>query len=340
VRIDGLALLTLGIETDLNPGVAAELPSAVSAALAGQPLPLERLAALTNIANASGVFGINLAVEVATTCADGPFPWPTTTPVADRAAILDSALLALTPAATAPFGRWAALISNAAACKSWPAPSSGTVVERGALPNVPVLILAGSRDTRTPQIDARALARQFPKSRLLIVNGAGHSLFTSSVCAVTYAVAFLAGKEHGPCPRQVPMLAPLGPFATTSSSATGSLTPAQTFFAAKFTLQEAEASWLVTQGTDRKLHGLLGGTLTPIPPDDLAASSFKFTGYSAVAGVRLTGTISYRSLASARWSGYVAVNGPRAAQGRLSVDDGRLTGDLGGKHVSGRTAPS
>ena len=46
VRLDGFALLELGLDTDLVPGVAAQLPADDSAALAGNPEPLERLLAL------------------------------------------------------------------------------------------------------------------------------------------------------------------------------------------------------------------------------------------------------------------------------------------------------
>jgi hypothetical protein len=202
-----------------------------------------------------------------------------------------------------------------------------------------VLILAGSRDTRTPLVDAREVAKQFPKSHLLVVNGAGHSLSSSSVCALTFVFTWVAGLERGACPRQLPVLAPLGPFEPASAK-TGPLGPTATFAGAKATLQEAEAAFLATFGSEKRLNGLLGGTLTPVHSDDPLAFTFKLAGYRNVTGVSLTGTVEYRPFSRSPWSGSVGVTGTRAAKGTLAAEDGRLTGSLGATHVSGRTAPA
>jgi hypothetical protein len=339
VRVNGIQLLTLAVNTDLNAGVAAELPAAVSAALAGQPRPLARLVALSRLGSDGAALGVNLAVAIATTCADGVFPWARSTPVADRPALLDSAVSALASTATAPFGSWAALAGSAALCKSWP-PSQveAPAVASGPLPDIPVLILAGSRDTRTPLTNARTVAKQFPRSRLLIVNGAGHSLSSSSVCALTFVFTWVAGLERGACPRQLPVLAPLGPFESPSAAKTRPLNPTETFAGAKATLQEAEAAFLTTFGSEKQLNGLLGGTLTPVHSDDPLAFTFKLSGYRNVAGVALTGTIKYQPFSPTRWSGSVGVSGSGAAKGVLAAEGGRLTGTLGRKHVSARTA--
>ena len=48
------------------------------------------------------------------------------------------------------------------------------------LPDVPVLILAGTHDLSTPLVWARAEARDAPRGQLVIVPGAGHSVQTKA----------------------------------------------------------------------------------------------------------------------------------------------------------------
>src|SRR5262249_32215387 len=48
-RLDGLQLLSLVLDADLNPGIAAELPAVVKAARQGNTLPLLRLARIHEV---------------------------------------------------------------------------------------------------------------------------------------------------------------------------------------------------------------------------------------------------------------------------------------------------
>src|SRR5438094_151655 len=97
-------------------------------------------------------------------------------PVSQRAALLAAARNALAPGATGPFGKWATDIGPAALCLLWPPQSRRPGVGSGPVPNVPVLVLAGERDLRTPASNAAAVAARFPQGHLLTAPGVGHSV--------------------------------------------------------------------------------------------------------------------------------------------------------------------
>ena len=70
-------------------------------------------------------------------------------------------------------------------------------------PNVPVLVLSGRDDLRTPLESARRTAAQYPNAKVLAVPGVGHSVLTHrrSGCALKGMVAFLRGQPVAPCSR-------------------------------------------------------------------------------------------------------------------------------------------
>ena len=210
VRLDGFALLELGLDTDLEPGLAVQLPAGVSAALGGDPAPLERLVALDDQASGAGALGIDLAVNVATECTDGRFFWRPASAVRTRAALLQKALATLPPGATGPFGSWAALGGAAQECVNWPQATADSSLPAGPYPNVPVLILSGSRDVRTPTAGARKLAARFPRSKVVVIPGAGHAVTGNSRCADAIVASWLRGRNHAACPRLPLFMTPLG----------------------------------------------------------------------------------------------------------------------------------
>jgi pimeloyl-ACP methyl ester carboxylesterase len=100
VKVDGVDFLSgVVIDSDLNAGIAAELPAAVHAALRGQPRALLRLVELDRESAVLPVEDLSLGLLAATVCDDGPFPWQPSTPLAERPALLAAALAAL-PALT------------------------------------------------------------------------------------------------------------------------------------------------------------------------------------------------------------------------------------------------
>jgi pimeloyl-ACP methyl ester carboxylesterase len=321
--LDGARLLGLALDTDLNPGVAAELPAAVAAALAGDPKPLERLTAL-DLVWENQVGQVNAATEVATICADDPFPWSRTATPAERRPRLAAAVAKLGPGATAPFGIWATEIGNAKNCEDWPAPAGVASLPKGPPPDVPVLILSGDRDVRTPSSNARRVAASFPHSTLLVVKGVGHSVLFRTPCAVHYVIAWLSGTKPAPCTRAPASLAPLGPFPAAGESALAAVTA---------TIREALAAGLVTEGMARTSTGIVGGTIAPSSSG--ALPELELTGYSDTPGVALTGSLFYSTSDPQHWGGTVRVRGARAT-GSLTILAGRVTGTLGGRRVSAK----
>jgi pimeloyl-ACP methyl ester carboxylesterase len=336
VRIDGLALLSLATASDLNTGIAVTLPAAVESALRGRPELLEHLAALVSLQDSSGE---NQAVYYATTCADGPFPWKPETPVAEREAVLAAAMTGLPSASFGRFPRWAA-VGSAVQCLDWPAPAGVESAGRRQTPDVPVLVLAGDRDVRTPLAAGMAAARSFPDGRLLVVPGVGHTVIGTSSCADLAVRLWIEGvTPRGRCPRVASAIAPIGLLPQTVASA-----PAlggergrvgHTLGATVATLREAEASWLTSYPAGW-VSGVRSGYL-----DGENFDVFGFAAYSDVPGLAVSGRLAFSTsklgtLVAGSETGFVQVGGHAAASGFLQVRRHRIFGLLGGRRVSAR----
>src|SRR2546421_8078806 len=344
VKVDGIDFLSgVVIDSDLNAGIAAELPAAVHAALRGQPRALLRLVQLDRVSAVLPAEDLSMGLLAATVCDDGPFPWQPGTPVSDRPALLASALDALPAGATGPFGKWATDVGPAALCLLWPPQPAGRGLGTGPLPNVPVLVLSGSRDLRTPTAQAAAVAARFPQGRLLIVPGVGHSVLGADLtgCAETAVKTWLAGRvPPARCKRVPPLIAPLAAF----TASVAALAPAgagglrgRTIAATSRTVREAAATWGVAvtgfSSAPRSLAGPFGGTIR------ISGPGFVLSRYSAVPGLELSGTlVIYRPTSGStfplRFVGSVRVGGPKAAHGRLGVGRTKLAGTLDGRAVS------
>ena len=168
---------------------------------------------------------VNLALFIATTCRDGPFPWEPETPLAARPKLVTAAIAALPDGAMGPFGRWVSRNGNAQACVGWPSPKGGAALGRGPLPDVPVLALSGELDLRTPTADAASVVSRFPHGHLLVVPGTGHSVLSSpSECAASAVSDWLDGK---PVPKRCPAVhAYLDPIAAFPTATAAPATPA------------------------------------------------------------------------------------------------------------------
>ena len=283
VRVDARGLLALAFQTDLDPGLAAELPAAVAAARDGDARPLLRLYDLLTHAGQASSEQLDDPLSLATTCDDGPFPWQAATPVADRPALLQSALAALPASSFGGLGTWAESLGTANACVSWPE-SQVAPPAPAAYPDVPVLALSGARDLRTPRSSARSVVAAFPRGRLLAVGNAGHSVLTTSLssCVARSVHAWLDGLATPQTCRAPRLVAPLGPFPRSAEPAgSPSVTGA---------VHESEASWLLAmsergwQGTST-LPGLARGELTG------SARSFTLARYGTGDGLLLSGTV-------------------------------------------------
>ena len=94
-------------------------------------------------------------------------------------------------------------------CVGWP--EAGAARASAPLPDVPVLILSGEDDLRTPLEGARRFAAALPRAQVLTVPHRGHSVITGDDACVGVGVRrFFAGRPVGsPCAKlasSVPLL--------------------------------------------------------------------------------------------------------------------------------------
>lgn len=322
VRVTGLDLLSVVVEADLNPGLAAELPAAVNAARRGNLVPLARLVDLFYAGSAGDAIDLSGGLFAATVCADGPLPWAVDAPIEGREAVYAAGVAALPAGAFGDFGDWAADFGNGHFCLGWPAPSGGAKLGAGPLPNVPMLAVTGGLDMRTPAASAFKVAAKFPQGRVIVVPAVGHSVLSAdpSFCSGLATRQWMTGKTlPDSCARAKSYVAPVGPL--TGFSTRGRLSPKQTLAAVRLTLDEAEAA---LNFATPAAPGLAGGRLE-------AGGVIRLVRYSIVPGVEVSGTVAVEnSDFPIGLAGTVTIGGARAADGVLRVNRDKLAGALGG----------
>jgi pimeloyl-ACP methyl ester carboxylesterase len=323
VALDGPTLLEIAVSSDLSPGLQSELPSVISAATAGRPQALLRLAAFGE----SG-FGIHFATAdasfseglfLATMCNDGLFPWQPNDDVAIRQQSLGAAVAALTPGSTGPFGTWATAIGPASYCVSWPSPAGNAPLAAGPLPNVPVLALSGTYDMRTPASNAASVVSQFAQGHLLVVPGVGHSVLTTdpSQCTSSAVRAWLNGQSVPTrCPATRPYLASVPRIPV--SVAKAPLVPGasglrgHTLSVVETTVQDALAAEVVAGSA---VGGLSAGAASG------SLGTLTLSAYGDVPGITVTGDLSLKTPKKGALivpTGTVIVSGTRAAHGKVT----------------------
>jgi pimeloyl-ACP methyl ester carboxylesterase len=342
VRANGIDFLSGALlDTDLNAGLAAEVPAAVHAALRGRLRPLLRLVELDRESSATPAEDLSMGMFTATVCDDGPFPWDPETPLAQRPAKLAAARKALPRGSTGPFGLWATDLGPAATCLLWPPQTRRPGIGAGPLPNVPVLVFEGERDLRTPLSNGAALAARFPQGHLVAVPGVGHSVLGTDLtnCTQNAVATWLSGGvPPSRCPRSPLLVNPIGAFPTSVASL-GSRARGRTLVAVSKTVREAAASWafaLTGFGGAHAIPGLYGGAIR------ISGTTFTLKRYSLVPGVQVSGSLQLHrpdtgAILPARFVGSLRVLGPKAAHGRLSVGARVLSGVLDGLRVRGRS---
>lgn len=98
-------------------------------------------------------------------------------------------------------------------CRNWPTIATSRA-ESTPLPDVPLMILSGSADLRTPTENALALKALSPNARLLVVPGEGHSVISgASGCVGDHLTAFVTGAAAPDCVPQLPRTSVAGPWA-------------------------------------------------------------------------------------------------------------------------------
>lgn len=211
-EIGQLALISLIYGGDFDPLVRPELPAAVRSALAGDAIPILRLARIArDIENEIGPpQEFSDALFVTTFCEEVEFPWPRTSTFTSRPSYIRAAAQAIPPPSLTPFNWVGAMNAEGdAICYRWQAQAQAPLTSSGPLPDVPVLVLEGANDVRTPLEDGQAVAAMFPRASVLSVPYTGHSVLNGDLtglgskkasCSHLALKRFFAGKPVGePC---------------------------------------------------------------------------------------------------------------------------------------------
>jgi pimeloyl-ACP methyl ester carboxylesterase len=330
VKILGVDFVNMVVQADLDPGLAAELPAVVKAALAGNTQPLLRAFDLYLTGSTFAAEELSIGLLAATNCADGPHPWGPTTPVAQRSALVKSAFAALPPGAVGPFGPWTIQGGLADFCLTWPPPTGAQWLGAGPLPDVPVMVVNGGFDMRTPVSGAKIVASRFRQATTIVVPGVGHSVLGAdpTFCAFRAVRSWVLGEPFTTtCARPQPYVETVPAFPPAARKLPA--TPAQTLAIATKTVHDAESIWFtLLLGGARQASGVFGGKLV------MTDEGFRLQRYSIATGIELSGTVRVTELGPPyAFDGVVSVTGAKAATGLLGYEDGTLGGTLGGAIV-------
>jgi pimeloyl-ACP methyl ester carboxylesterase len=199
--------------SDFEPVLRADLPAVLASLSRGDAAPfVHMLVRDSGIDLRSGLRALRLGLQseeetdsvsrfLATACLEARLPWSPTSAPSTRKAATKRYLAKLGSRPFAPFRP--ALVTElgaSAECAKWPAtpvPDPPPAIA----PDVPVLVISGRDDVRTPFEGAQRVAAAFPHATLLAVPHVGHSVLTTDEdhCALTGAAAFLAGQPVAPC---------------------------------------------------------------------------------------------------------------------------------------------
>jgi pimeloyl-ACP methyl ester carboxylesterase len=338
-RLTAAGLLNVLYLVDVDPFVRSALPAAVRAAARGDWIALDRLYSVLARPGAGVIdpAAFSVGLFAATVCEDGAFPWARTAPAPEHRAAWGAAAAAVPASAFAPLGAWAATTNPFVRfCLQWPQATEAPSLGAGPFPDVPVLAVAGDVDLRTPVADTAAAVALFPRGRLLLVPGAGHSALSYSACARSQVARWLAdAATPDRCARVPPLVRPepLAPRSLAAVRPLGGLAGKRGRTLGATAASLTDALEIVRQSWGRAgagpIRGLRGGRLVPLP------DGVRLERYSYVPGLWLTGSLAYTAiggLGPARLDGRVTVGGWAASHGKLMAGF-RLTGTLGGRSV-------
>lgn len=119
---------------------------------------------------------LSAGLHAATECLDGDWPWGTAAaPTAGRQALYRAAVRRLPERAVWPYDR-ATAAGNGwnVTCLSWPSTPAPADPAPGTKLWTPALMLVGGNDLSTPEEWAQREHRMAPRSRLIVLPGAGH----------------------------------------------------------------------------------------------------------------------------------------------------------------------
>jgi hypothetical protein len=329
-------------------------PGAVHSAATGDPAPLLRMEHRFDFAREQepgpgpepepgpgdeGIRFLSSTLQTATICEEAPLPWERTASPDERLAQARAAVDAVPDSAFEPFDRATAFAfdnnSVIEQCLRWPTSPVEPALASGPLPDVPVLVLEGEEDLRTPVEVGRRMAARFPQARLVRVPKAGHSVLGRGArCANTVLRRFFAGQPLGrPCraAKQAVKVRPVDPasLADVAPAPGTSGVRGRTLAAVVRTLEdfERESQFLSTGDGSSRGGGLRGGRFFTRRGVD------RLDRFSYIPGVVVSGPVGD----STARAGTVTVSGAAASAGTLKLRrDGLLAGRLAGKRVSTR----
>ena len=340
-------LFLILVSGDFDADLRADFPAAVRSALSGDLAPVLRLRQRSiRIESAEGApRAFSTATYAATTCEEARLPWARTAPFELRRGEAAAQAEALPTEAFGPFDRATALDNDIInLCEFWPAAPTEPAFGTGPPPDVPVLLLEGEDDLRTPLESAQRVAALFPQARLYLARATGHSALGSdfSGCAErAFARFFLGRRMPGPCRPVRRLPKPTRPVPATlrrvrrAPGVPGlrgravravilTLNDVVDDYASRF-LSDAGDS-LVTRG-----GGLRGGHWSVTIDGDIVLDHVRF-----VSGVGISGRL--RRFLEPGQRGRLRVSGPATPDGLLVLRGRRLSGRLGGRRVQVRLA--
>jgi len=322
------------VSGDLDEVSRSAFPAAVTSALRGDAAPILRLKRRAVASEGSGTpRTFSSALYAATTCEEIPFPWARFSDPAARPEQVLAVAEALPPEAYHPFDAATAAGNDfIRMCRRWPEASPAPLEPPppGSLPDVPVLMLEGEEDLRTPVEGARRAAAAWPDAHVLTVPGIGHSVFGSDVtgCLGRATRRFFAGRRVrsrcGRAPDFVglpdPLPASLGQVAPGGRGRVGRVARA-TQLTIVDVYDDFGSAFLSGRPAERG-GGLRGGRW--ISPFD---GPLRLERVQVVPGVRVSGSIDLRN------RGVFRVDGPGGIDGVLRLRGAELAGRLAGRPV-------
>ncbi len=328
--------LSFLISGDLGTTLRAMWPAAAHAARRGDAAPMMRLATLATSGSAPPPTEISSALYFSTLCADMDLPWSTSTPVDQRAGAARSAADALGAAAFAPFAISTAVAGTTVdSCRTWPEARVDPLGPQ-PLPAVPTLLMDGGQDLRTPVESATAVAARIAGATVLVAPGAGHSILYQYPCARAQLRNLMSGRRvsTAACNREAPIpgVIPIPPSSVGALRPTGAPgTAGRVAHAARAAIQDGVQSLPAADEAGlAALPGIRGGLARS---RDLFGGVITYSRFSAVSGVRVTGTLTFNGTT---FQGAVRVDGPGTWDGTLYLARGgqrAYTGSIGGVPV-------
>jgi pimeloyl-ACP methyl ester carboxylesterase len=336
------------ISGDLDELLRASFPGAVKSALRGDLDPILRLKRHASVSEGSGSpRDFSSGLYAATTCEEIPFPWARFSDPASRFGPISAAIAQIPEDALYPFDRATDEGNDfIRMCRRWPeaSPAPAYAPPAGSLPDVPVLMLSGQMDLRTPVEGAERAASRWPHAQVLTIPSTGHSVLTAdySRCTHNAAVRFLRGQAvPARCPRKGSSpffaIAPSPRSLSVLRAAPG--VPGrrgQAVTAMEMTLIDVTIEFLSTvlaaESLDLHGGGLRGGRWSFNLNERDPVLRLDHVEY--LPGVRVSGVL--RRFGTRQERSVLRLSGPRTPDGVLHLTPTRIAGRLGGKRVRSR----